>query len=53
MPWGSDAVLDNTRRRCAEQCLTLSELRALPDLDRPDDLDLAIATGLLGGTLWS
>ena len=53
MPWGSDAVLDNTRRRCAEHRLTLSELRALPDLDRPDDLDLAIATGLLEGTLWS
>jgi rSAM/selenodomain-associated transferase 1 len=53
MPWGSDAVLDNTRRRCAEHRLTLSELHALPDLDRPDDLDLAIATGLLEGTLWS
>jgi rSAM/selenodomain-associated transferase 1 len=53
MPWGSDAVLERTRRRCADHRLTLSELLALPDLDRPDDLDLAIASGLLGGTLWS
>lgn len=36
--WGGTAVLDETRRRCAEQGLRLAELPSRPDIDRPEDL---------------
>jgi rSAM/selenodomain-associated transferase 1 len=38
MPWGGDSVAQLTRERCAGLGLDLSELPALWDLDRPEDL---------------
>jgi rSAM/selenodomain-associated transferase 1 len=43
--WGSDAVLATTRARIEALGLSSVELRGLPDLDRPADLDLAVARG--------
>ena len=51
--WGSDTVLGVTRQRCTGLGLALAELRALPDLDTPADLDAAIAAGLLDRRRWS
>lgn len=51
--WGSDTVLDSTRRRCAEHGLRVAELSALPDLDRPEDLEQAFDTGALERAQWS
>ncbi|HQR20585.1 MAG TPA: TIGR04282 family arsenosugar biosynthesis glycosyltransferase [Burkholderiaceae bacterium] len=51
--WGSDKVLDATRRRCVGHGLRLAELHALPDLDRPDDLEAAFAAGALDRARWS
>jgi glycosyltransferase A (GT-A) superfamily protein (DUF2064 family) len=45
MPWGSDRVLAATRARAAALGLTCAELRPLPDLDRPDDYERAVAAG--------
>jgi hypothetical protein len=53
IPWGSAAVLDTTRRRCGASGLRIDELRALPDLDQPEDLDLAIAQGWIDRERWS
>jgi rSAM/selenodomain-associated transferase 1 len=38
LPWGSDAVLDETRRRARAHGLSLHELPSRWDLDRPEDL---------------
>ena len=38
MPWGSDAVFDETMRRLGERGLAVTELESLEDLDRPSDL---------------
>jgi rSAM/selenodomain-associated transferase 1 len=43
--WGSADVLRSTRARIAALGLSLAELRTLPDLDVPDDLDRALAAG--------
>jgi rSAM/selenodomain-associated transferase 1 len=43
--WGSAEVLAATRARIVAANLSLAELRLLPDLDRPDDLDRALAAG--------
>lgn len=43
--WGSDTVLAQTRLRCATLGLRCAQLQSLPDLDRPDDMDLALARG--------
>lgn len=45
MPWGSEQVLALTRARCAALGLARAELRMLPDLDRPQDYDAALAAG--------
>lgn len=47
IPWGSDTVLAATRRRAAEAGLRLAEIAPLWDVDRSDDLDRAIALGLV------
>jgi rSAM/selenodomain-associated transferase 1 len=43
--WGSDTVLAQTRSRCAALALRCAEFHPLPDLDRPDDMALALARG--------
>jgi rSAM/selenodomain-associated transferase 1 len=53
IPWGSETVLDMTRRRGVEAGLHIVELRALPDLDDTVDLDLAIARGWIDRERWS
>ena len=52
VPWGGASVLEVTRRRCIESVLRIAELRALPDLDHPEDMDLAIARGWIDRTRW-
>jgi rSAM/selenodomain-associated transferase 1 len=50
VPWGEASVLAETRKRIASAGLRLRELPALPDVDRPGDLDrLAEAFGPLDG----
>ena len=51
--WGSDAVLAQTRSRCAALALRCAELRALPDLDRPEDMALALASGWIDQTAFT
>jgi len=51
--WGSASVLETTRRRCTALGLRRAELRRLPDLDQPEDLDLAIENGWLERSNWS
>lgn len=38
MPWGTDAVLDETRRRCVRDGIGLTELDWVWDVDEPADL---------------
>jgi hypothetical protein len=45
--WGSDRVLAQTRARLAAAGLRWSELPALWDLDRPEDLDRPLVRALL------
>jgi hypothetical protein len=47
--WGSDRVLATTRARLRAAQLGFAELRALPDLDRPEDLAAAVARGWMRG----
>jgi len=47
VPWGSDAVLATTRSRAADRRLRLAELPMCWDLDRDEDLDRALALGLV------
>ncbi len=51
--WGTDKVLDTTRQRLQALGLRYAELNPLPDLDRPDDLDLALRNGWLDRGTWS
>lgn len=39
IPWGSDRVMELSRERCTELDVKWKELDALPDIDRPEDLD--------------
>jgi len=48
--WGTDKVLSVTRARLHAAGLSFSELHALPDLDRDEDLDHALAMGWIGAT---
>jgi rSAM/selenodomain-associated transferase 1 len=45
--WGTDTVLASTRARATHSGLRLAELPLCWDLDRPDDLDRALALGLV------
>lgn len=45
--WGSDTVLATTRSRAAGRGLRLAELPMCWDLDRSEDLDRALALGLV------
>jgi rSAM/selenodomain-associated transferase 1 len=45
--WGSDRVLVATRARAAEHGIRLAELPTCWDLDRSEDLDRALALGLV------
>ena len=38
IPWGSERVLDETVRRASELSMTVSLLKTLSDVDRPEDL---------------
>ena len=51
--WGSDTVLAATRARCAALGCRCAELQPLPDLDRPDDMDLALARGWIDPTAFA
>lgn len=51
--WGSDTVLAATRARCAALGWRCAELQPLPDLDRPDDMDLALARGWIDPTAFA
>lgn len=53
MDWGSDTVLDVTRQRLLTLGLRFAELNPLPDLDRPDDMELALQSGWLDRGTWS
>jgi rSAM/selenodomain-associated transferase 1 len=53
MPWGSDAVLAMTRERIRSLGLRHTELRALPDLDRPDDIAVALEQGWIERGAWT
>ena len=39
MPWGTDAVMTETRQRIAESGLQSFELPVLRDIDRPEDIE--------------
>jgi len=45
--WGTNTVLSMTRTHIARLGLRCYELPALPDLDRPEDLERALAQGLI------
>jgi hypothetical protein len=45
--WGTDSVLATTRMRATERGIRLAELPACWDLDRSEDLDRALALGLV------
>jgi glycosyltransferase A (GT-A) superfamily protein (DUF2064 family) len=47
VPWGTDRVLAATRARADEHGIRLAELPACWDLDRSEDLDRAVALGLV------
>jgi rSAM/selenodomain-associated transferase 1 len=51
--WGSDTVLAATRARCAALGWRCAELQALPDLDRPEDMDLALSRGWIDATAFA
>jgi uncharacterized protein len=51
--WGTDKVLDTTRQRLQTLGLRYVELNPLPDLDRPEDLELALQNGWLDCGTWS
>ena len=46
MPWGTEAVMAETRRRAAELRLAVCELAPLWDVDVPEDLDRLRRAGL-------
>jgi glycosyltransferase A (GT-A) superfamily protein (DUF2064 family) len=45
--WGTDSVLATTRLRAREHGIRLAELPTCWDLDRSEDLDRALALGLV------
>jgi len=47
VPWGSERVMDETRRRLRSQGLRWSERATLWDVDRPEDVDRLAMVGLL------
>jgi rSAM/selenodomain-associated transferase 1 len=53
MPWGTDAVLARTRERIRALGLRHAELPALPDLDRPEDIAVALAHGWIDRGAWA
>lgn len=53
VPWGTDAVLAMTRERIRALGLRHAELRALPDLDRPEDLAVALEHGWIERGAWA
>jgi rSAM/selenodomain-associated transferase 1 len=53
MPWGTDAVLAKTRERIRALGLRHAELPALPDLDRPEDIAVALAHGWIERGAWA
>jgi hypothetical protein len=53
MPWGTDAVLAKTRERIRALGLRHAELRALPDLDRPEDIAVALEHGWIERGAWA
>lgn len=53
MPWGTNAVLAMTRERISTLGLRHAELPALPDLDRPEDLTVALARGWIDRRAWA
>ncbi len=53
MPWGTDAVLAQTRERIRALGLRHAELPALPDLDRPEDIEVALARGWIERGAWA
>jgi rSAM/selenodomain-associated transferase 1 len=53
MPWGTDAVLEKTRERIRALGLRHAELPALPDLDRPEDIAVALARGWIERGAWA
>lgn len=53
MPWGTDAVLAATRERIRALGLRHAELRALPDLDRPEDIAVALEHGWIERGAWA
>lgn len=53
MPWGTDAVLAKTRERICALGLRHAELRALPDLDRPEDIAVALERGWIERGAWA
>lgn len=48
MPWGTERVMAETRRRLIRLGWRWAEPEMLWDVDRPDDLDRLRASGLLG-----
>jgi glycosyltransferase A (GT-A) superfamily protein (DUF2064 family) len=53
MPWRTDAVLAKTRERIRALGLRHTELRALPDLDRPEDIAVALKHGWIERGAWA
>jgi rSAM/selenodomain-associated transferase 1 len=47
LPWGSDRVMQGTRERLAALGLRWSEPATLWDVDRPEDVDRLVSSGLL------
>jgi len=47
LPWGSDGVMQGTRERLAALGLRWSEPATLWDVDRPEDVDRLVSSGLL------
>lgn len=47
MPWGGDAVMARTRERLARVGAAWTEPATVWDVDRPEDLDRLMASGLL------
>lgn len=53
MPWGADSVLATTRARARALGMRCAELRALPDLDRPEDIAVALENGWIERGAWA
>jgi glycosyltransferase A (GT-A) superfamily protein (DUF2064 family) len=53
MPWGTGAVLAQTRECIRTLGLRHAELPALPDLDRPEDIVVALDQGWIERGAWA